>query len=117
MNLNNVYLGSIFIITNKYKDEVHFCIARDIKFYKFAIILKYKYFNNIGYEDLKTGEFYYSSKLLDIGNKFVNEKCKLTPLSDIVGKKYMTKRKVLRRFEQELIKRNKKVGGKYEENI
>ena len=51
MKLENIYLGGISIVTNKYIDEVCSDTVRDIKLYKIALLFKIKGGKNSIYED------------------------------------------------------------------
>ena len=95
MKLENVYLGCISIVTNKYMDENFPSIVRDVKLYKIAILFKTKLEKNSIYHDIETKEEYLSDENVGIGGKFRDKRYELVPFEDIVGRKYMSKRKVL----------------------
>lgn len=99
MKLENIYLGGISIVTNKYIDEVCSDTVRDIKLYKIALLFKIKGGKNSIYEDLETNEKYTSNENVEIGGKFRDKKYELISFEDIVERKYMSKKKVLQIYK------------------
>lgn len=99
MKLENVYLGGISIVTNKYMDENFPSIIRDVKLYKIAALFKTKVGKTSVYYDIETKEEYLSDENVGIGGKFRDRRYELIPFEDIVGKKYMSKRKILQIYK------------------
>lgn len=112
MKLENIYLGGISIVTNKYIDEVCSDTVRDIKLYKIALLFKIKGGKNSIYEDLETNEKYTSNENVEIGGKFRDKKYELISFEDIVERKYMSKKKVLQiyKLSKNMDRIKKKIG-------